>query len=159
MGRQTVENLLQGKYSGDLYAINLGSRRHPGTGQPPYGETGSTPPIRNADAGNLALRLLGLPPIPDAGASVNRNQDLRISGDPGFLVWDSRIEDGLLSLRWTPAGPGYRYTVEQRAAGGSDSWAPVPGHEGPIEATAWTAPQDGAGPALYRVRARRVPPQ
>lgn len=45
----------QGK---DLYKINGGARRDPGHKQIPYAQ--SPQPIRNGDAANLALRLLGL---------------------------------------------------------------------------------------------------
>lgn len=65
-----------GRARGDLYAANLGSRAAPGA-RDPRPEDPGPPPIRNADAGNLALALLGLPAIP--GSTVNARQDLRIA--------------------------------------------------------------------------------
>ena len=59
----------------DLYAINAGSRRDPGLAQP-AASSAETPPIRNGDAGNLVLSLLGLPAVP--GSTINARQDLRI---------------------------------------------------------------------------------
>jgi hypothetical protein len=59
---------------GDLYASNTASRARPGGADPRPGAPGP-PPIRSADAANLALDLLGLPPLP--GATVNAAQDLR----------------------------------------------------------------------------------
>ena len=47
---------------GDLYALNGRTRRDPGTG--PVPAEGAAPPVRNGDAANLALTLLGLPPVP-----------------------------------------------------------------------------------------------
>lgn len=46
----------------DLYRVVGDTRRDPGTVQPPFVDP--HPPIRNGDAGNVALELLGLPYIP-----------------------------------------------------------------------------------------------
>lgn len=46
----------------DLYAVNRGTRSDPGTSRPDY--TGPQP-IRNLDAADLVLSILGLPPLPD----------------------------------------------------------------------------------------------
>ncbi|NBX26018.1 MAG: hypothetical protein EBQ99_08230 [Planctomycetes bacterium] len=62
----------------DLYDLNPGSRRRPGPTE--RFAPGSLPPIRNGDAGNLALHLLGLPAIP--GSSINAAQDLAVRSDP-----------------------------------------------------------------------------
>ena len=65
----------------DLYALNSASRQAPGASDhPPY--TGSQP-VRDGDAANLALDLLGLPPIPNS--MINAEQDLVVSGAPAAL--------------------------------------------------------------------------
>ncbi len=46
----------------DLYRWFSAARADPGAGNPPYGT--ERQPLRNGDAGNLALGLLGLPPVP-----------------------------------------------------------------------------------------------
>jgi hypothetical protein len=69
----------------DLYDLNATTRKDPGIGQPRIAQeetkNGASsarplPPIRNGDSGNLALSLLGLPPVP--GSILNAAQDLRI---------------------------------------------------------------------------------
>lgn len=56
----------------DLYALNRGTRQDPGKSNSGEG----IPPIRNGEAGNLALQILGLPAIP--GSVLNAGQDLVI---------------------------------------------------------------------------------
>jgi hypothetical protein len=64
--------------AGDLYALNAGRRARPAPGE--RFTASAPPPIRNAEAGNTALELLGLPPIP--GSSANGTQDLRLVDAP-----------------------------------------------------------------------------
>ncbi|TSC76038.1 MAG: type I phosphodiesterase/nucleotide pyrophosphatase [Parcubacteria group bacterium Gr01-1014_31] len=59
----------------ELYGLNPASRLDPFTGRPTYGATPQ--PIRNGDAGNLALYLLALPPIPTS--FINASQDLALT--------------------------------------------------------------------------------
>jgi predicted AlkP superfamily pyrophosphatase or phosphodiesterase len=68
-----------GKSAGDLYELNATTRKDPRDKQP-MDRPGELPPIRSLDAGNLALDLLGLPPIP--GSTVNATQDLEIAAEP-----------------------------------------------------------------------------
>lgn len=56
----------------ELYALNSGTRSHPGMDNPGY--DAPLQPIRNADAANLSLSHLGLPAVP--GSSVNIAMDL-----------------------------------------------------------------------------------
>jgi hypothetical protein len=68
------------KRTRDLYTLNPETRRDPGLDQPPHDlPAPALPPIRNSDAANLALDLLGLPPV--AGSTVNQSQDLVIVSD------------------------------------------------------------------------------
>lgn len=56
----------------DLYELNAASRKNPGEDRVPY--DAAAQPIRNGDAANLALKLLGLPAVP--GSTIGANQDL-----------------------------------------------------------------------------------
>lgn len=74
----------------DLYHLNPSSRSDPGLGRPDY--ISSPPPIRNGGTANLALALLGLPPIP--GSTINPAQDLAAGpfADAGESVgWDEPV--------------------------------------------------------------------
>lgn len=62
----------------DLYAINATSRRDPGRSIPPLSDP--VQPIRNGDAGNLALDLLSLPAIPRS--AINTPADLGVRPAP-----------------------------------------------------------------------------
>jgi hypothetical protein len=59
----------------DLYALNAATRADPGITSPRLDAAG-LPPIRNGDAGNLLLSLLGLPAVPDS--TFDREQDLKV---------------------------------------------------------------------------------
>lgn len=66
---------------GDLFELNEQYYRDPRSRQPGVG--GTRPPIRSGDAANLALDLLGLPPVP--GSTLNRTQNLKV-GEPDAAV-------------------------------------------------------------------------
>lgn len=62
----------------DLYALNPATRLNPGTGRPNY--SAPLQPIRNGEAANVALKLLGLGPVP--GSTINHAQDLALTIPP-----------------------------------------------------------------------------
>lgn len=63
---------------GDLYTLNAGIRALSGSERPDY--SALPQPVRNGDAGNLGLSLLGLGPIPNS--SINNKQDLQVAPTP-----------------------------------------------------------------------------
>ena len=58
----------------NIYSLNKEHRRDPGLAYPSYED--SFQPIRNGDAANLAMSLLGLPKV--SGSTINSNQELRV---------------------------------------------------------------------------------
>ncbi len=59
----------------DLYELNPATRQDPGTDRPDF--TATPQPIRNGDAGNLALDILGLGSV--AGSSIDSQQDMEFT--------------------------------------------------------------------------------
>jgi hypothetical protein len=68
----------------DLYALNTASCLDPGTDRPPYGD--AMQPIRNGDAPNLELQLLGLPSVPGSTINVAQNLAVPEPASLGLLV-------------------------------------------------------------------------
>ncbi len=62
----------------DLYTLNPATRLNPGTGRPLY--SAPVQPIRNGEAANVGLSLLGLVPVP--GSTLNYGQNLALAITP-----------------------------------------------------------------------------
>ncbi len=62
--------------AGDLYENNADTRKDPSLWAPPT-QSADLPPVRNADMGNVALQLLGLPAID--GSWFNADQRLKLT--------------------------------------------------------------------------------
>jgi hypothetical protein len=103
----------------DLYALNPGNRLDPDGGIPDYDATPQ--PIRNGESGNLALQLLGLPPVP--GSTLGVLQDLALGvGGRTLLSGDETSLDLTLGgmqglLLDAPATPFSLYVVLGSASG------------------------------------------
>jgi len=100
----------------DLYALNVGLRQ-PAASYPMTTYAGMQP-IRNAEAPNLALDLLGLDPIP--GSSFNYAQDLKVA-PPGPV------------LARSPAG--FSHTIPFEGSPAADSFTVWNAGEGTLEYT------------------------
>ena len=60
-------------HKAELYELNPQTRKDPSIWNPATGAEG-LPPVRNGEAGNVVLQLLGLPAIP--GSTLDGKQDL-----------------------------------------------------------------------------------
>jgi len=67
----------------DLYYLNAASRLDPDAGSPPL--TVEPPPIRNGEAANLSLDLLGLGPVPGSSLDAEQDNDPALPGGTGAL--------------------------------------------------------------------------
>jgi hypothetical protein len=94
----------------DLYQLNPGTRQDPGTNRPTY--TDSPQPIRNGEAANVALTLLGLGPVPES--SIDFAQDLTWTIPPrNSLKLGFHNGQAILSFR---SYPGVHYSLQTAPA-------------------------------------------
>jgi hypothetical protein len=102
-----------------LYTINQGHRLDPGTGRPTYSEP--VQPIRNGEAANVSLQLLGLPAVP--GSTLGVAQDLALSVPPPN---DFRLlaGSGGTELRFSTIA-NVLYDVEARNDLNTGSWTNI----------------------------------
>ncbi len=133
---------------GDLYALNASTRLNPGTNRPPYSDL--VQPIRNGEAANVALQLLGLGPV--TNSTIDHAQDLVLTV-PGPQDLRLTLVSTNAVLSFTTAS-NLLYDVQGRNDLGSGSWSDlvtnISGTGGivtNVEVGAATQPQ-----RFYRVR-------
>lgn len=132
----------------DLYTLNPASRENPGTNRPPY--SAHPQPIRNGEAANVVLGLLGLGPVP--GSTLNNLQDLALTvTSPDDFHLTTVGAGGVVSF--TPA-PNVFYDLQSCDDLTSGSWSKVAANISGVGGTAtninvgpWTAPH-----RFYRLR-------
>jgi hypothetical protein len=101
---------------GPLYTLNPTTRLDPGMDRPTY--SAPVQPIRNGEAANVSLKLLGLPPVP--GSTIDAAQDLALTLPPPTdfcrvntdsdavltfstvrnVLYDVQVRDDFLSGNW-----------------------------------------------------------
>ena len=98
----------------DLYSLNTGLRQP--AASYPMTTYGGMQPIRNAEASNLALSLLGLGPIPSS--TFNYAQDLRIWSDPAIKLTPTSLAK---TVDWGIDPPaGTSFTIQNTGVGALD---------------------------------------
>ena len=100
----------------DLYALNPATRLFSGTGRPDY----SVPlqPVRNGEAANVALKLLGLGPVP--GSTIDSAQDLALTNPP-HEIFRIFFIGANAALAFTTA-TNVLYDLQAYSNPGSGSW-------------------------------------
>lgn len=96
-----------GATGADLYSLNERHRQNPGTHR--VGRRSKVQPIRNGDAANLALGLLGLPDVP--GSSINRYDERLVVGHQWLAVGSDTADAASIA----PDGPLMWLTRRQGA--------------------------------------------
>jgi hypothetical protein len=102
-----------------LYTLNPANRLNPGVGRPPY--SNPLQPIRNGEAANVALKLLGLPPVP--GSTIGTAQDLALTVLPPRDL--CRLTIGTAPALIFPTMPNVLYDVQARNNLISGAWLNV----------------------------------
>lgn len=122
---------------GDLYALNTANRTAPGaTVNPPY--SGSQP-VRNGDAANLALDLLGLGAVP--GSSIDSGQDLRVAVPELVVTGFTRSGSGAFSISGNTEVSGSLVTEKTTSlAPPPVSWTPIQTNVVPAGPFSFTIP-------------------
>ena len=102
---------------GDLYALNASTRLNPGTNRPPY--SNPVQPVRNGEAANVALKLLGLGAV--TGSTIDHAQDLVLTV-PGPQDLRLTLVGTNAVLSFTTVS-NLHYNVQGRNDLGSGSWS------------------------------------
>jgi len=103
----------------DLYALNPATRLNPGTGRPDY--SAPIQPIRNGEAANVALQLLGLEPVP--GSTIDQAQDLTLTIPPPGNFHASLIGTNVALVFTTVSN--VLYDLQARDDLSSGSWSNI----------------------------------
>jgi len=102
-----------------LYILNASNRLDPGDSRPTYAEP--VQPVRNGEAANVCLQLLGLPAVP--GSSINQAQDLALTVSPPAVV--CLASAGAPACLTFMARSNVLYDVQARDDWNPGIWAPI----------------------------------
>jgi hypothetical protein len=141
----------------DLYALNEMSRLDPADGRPTYDV--APQPVRNGEAADLSLELLGLESVP--GSTIDAAQNLAVSLPGGAAALPT------VSIASPPESTvidaTQQYTVTATAAAGTGAIAAVEFFDNYVKVGdddtapySWTFERDTLGPHRITARARRA---